>query len=214
MSNSSDISASQPGPNGDGLQYPNEAGEHAATDIFADLDALRAKSCLTIKRKTVLVNVAVGRPANNIHFRTNPDPKNCLDATVLIDEKKTVYFVTPEMRSHPKIALRIRNVTLRLTVTWPSNEIYLWPVPLFDEEHGFPVWRSARKAAELAESTWVQMAWDDARRDYTVEVAEGTLAEPQWPDKTMAELLTLGFSGRVIDNEDHPYVRRLRGLAD
>jgi hypothetical protein len=83
------------------------------TDVFADLDALREKSKLTVKRKVVLVNVSVGRPANNTHFRTNADPDYCLDATVLIDERKAIYFVVPEMRSHPKIAPRLRNVTLR-----------------------------------------------------------------------------------------------------
>ena len=31
---------------------------------------------------------------------------------------------------------------------------------------------------------------------------------------TTMELLKLGFDGKVIDNEDHPYVRQLRGILD
>ena len=40
--------------------------------IFDDLAALRTASKLTIKRKTVLVNVSVGKPASNVYVRTHP----------------------------------------------------------------------------------------------------------------------------------------------
>jgi len=30
----------------------------------------------------------------------------------------------------------------------------------------------------------------------------------------MGELLKLAFADKVIDNEDHPYVRQLRGVFD
>ena len=43
--------------------------------IFNDLAALRKASKLTIKRKTVLINVPVDKPPNNVHFRTHPTLK-------------------------------------------------------------------------------------------------------------------------------------------
>ena len=52
------------------------------------------------------------------------------------------------------------------------------------------------------------------RSDYQIETAEGIDHEPVWPDETFEELLKRGFDGKVIDNEDHPYVRRLRGILD
>ena len=78
----------------------------------------------------------------------------------------------------------------------------------------FKAWKSARAAYELARDRWVSMVWDDSLGDYRIEVAEGIDHEPDWPAKTFNELLKLGFDGKVIDHEDHPYVRRLRGLID
>ena len=48
---------------------------------------------------------------------------------------------------------------------------------------------------------------------YRVRQAEGSLSEPRWPTKTFNELLTIAFADRIIMTEDHPVVRRLRGLV-
>jgi hypothetical protein len=57
--------------------------------------------------------------------------------------------------------------------------------------------------------------WNPDTRDYDVAVAEGINTEPTWQaDKTLADLLKLGFGvDRIINSENHPYVLRLRGLA-
>ena len=39
--------------------------------------------------------------------------------------------------------------------------------------------------------------------------------QPIWPaDLTLRNSMRLGFADKTIDNEDHPYVRQLRGLTD
>ena len=61
------------------------------------------------------------------------------------------------------------------------------------------------------------MVWNEEESDYAIEIAEGEEMKdlvPIWPDKTFNELLKTGFDGKVSDNEDHPYVRRLRGILD
>ena len=113
----------------------------------------------------------------------------------------------------PKLAPRLRRVTLALTSTWPSRCLLIWPVPILGERD-FQVWKSARAAYELARERWTQMVWDETLSDYRIEIAEGIDHEPPWPEKDFGELLKLGFDGKVIDNEEHPYVRRLRGLLD
>ena len=57
------------------------------------------------------------------------------------------------------------------------------------------------------------MAADMQLRAYRIFKAEGQLSDPIWPDKSLQELLELAFKDRVIDNMDHPVVRRLRGLV-
>jgi len=108
---------------------------------------------------------------------------------------------------------RIKPVTLALISIWPANEVMLWPVPILGDRD-FKVWKSARRAYELAHDQWVQMAWNESRADYDIETAEGINHTPEWPNKTFKELLKLAFDGKVIDNEDHAYVRQLRGILD
>jgi len=187
--------------------------------IFDDLAALRHKSKLTVKRKTVLVNVPVGKPPNNVYFRTHPTLK--LENSTVVKEKDgtrdVIYYIDPDMRGHPKLAPRLRWATIWLTCTWPGNGFLLWPVP---EKIDFSSWRSERKAAELAENQWMQMVWnpDKGRGDYDVEATDQNSSlktiEPLWPKESFGELLKIGFADAIVDNEDHYYVRKLRGLID
>src|SRR5271165_2280900 len=93
-------------------------------DIFNDLEALRRENKLTVKRKTVLTNVPVGKPTNNVFFRVSDDPKKMLEnATILKHKegsKEITYFVAPVMRGHPKLAPRLIAVSIMLISTWPG----------------------------------------------------------------------------------------------
>jgi hypothetical protein len=181
--------------------------------IFNDLAALREASKLTVKRKTVLVNVPVGKPPSNVHFRTHPTLK-LENATVIKDEdgtRKKFYFIVPDMRGHPKLAPRLRPVTIMLTCMWPGNGFLLWPVP---EKDDFKAWKSEKAAAEQAQSFWTNLVWNPEKADFDVETAEKISIEPTWPKDTFEQLLKLGFADVIVDNEDHYYVRRLRGIID
>src|SRR5262245_9541335 len=181
--------------------------------IFDDLAALRKASKLTVKRSTVLVNVPVGKPSNNVYFRTHPTLM-LEDATVIREEegtRKKFYFVTPSMRDHPKLAPRLRWVTIHLVSTWPGDGVSLWPVAV---KADFAAWRSEQAAARLAVDKWTQLVWDPDRADFRVETAENIDREPVWPKETFEQLLKLGFADCIVDNEDHYYVRRLRGIID
>jgi hypothetical protein len=166
---------------------------------------------LTIQRKTVLVNVEVGVPPNNSHFRVHRTEE--LDNQSVLRDKtsQTYYFVTPVMRAHPKITKRLRMVTLALAYVWPANTVMIWPVPKLSDRD-FKAWKSLRRAYELA--CEMSVTWDEASSDYAVEASEGIKHEPTWPDKPFSELLKLAFDGKVLDNENHPYVLQLRGILD
>jgi hypothetical protein len=47
---------------------------------------------------------------------------------------------------------------------------------------------------------------------YSVSVAEGELPNPDWPKQSMSELLKLGFRDKIINHDNVPIMRRLRGL--
>src|SRR6516164_7337349 len=128
--------------------------------IFDDLAALRKESKLTVKRKTVLVNVPVGKPPNNVYFRTHPALK--LENATVIREKDGTrdvnYFITPDMRGHPKLAPRLRPSTIMLACMWPGNGFLLWPVP---ERTSFKAWKSEKNATDLAQTIWMSMVWNE-----------------------------------------------------
>jgi hypothetical protein len=196
----------------------SDTGEKHPTDVFNDLEGLRKQSKLTVQRKTVLINVPVDRPANNVYFRVHPDPEMRLDdSTVLRDNSGTrrpYYYVVPAMRTHPKLVQRLRRVTIALIYIWPGGQIQLWPVPILGDSP-LASQKSARVAFELGQTVWTSIVWNEERNDYDVESAEKAVnKEPVWPDRTMGECLKLGFADNVIDNEDHPYVLQLRGVFD
>jgi hypothetical protein len=99
-------------------------------------------------------------------------------------------------------------VKIVVTYLWPGGKIQIWPVPMGEAK--IDAWKSARAAFELSLEQWTQMAWGGT--DYVIETAESINREPIWPDKTLGELLKLGFADRIIDNDNHPYVLQLRGI--
>jgi len=60
----------------------------------------------------------------------------------------------------------------------------------------------------------MSMVWNEERSDFDVEKAEEIDIEPIWPKESFEELLKIGFADVIVDNEDHYFVRRLRGIID
>ena len=61
----------------------------------------------------------------------------------------------------------------------------------------------------------MQLVWNDEKRDYDATSAENLSIEPLWPhDLNFKNLLKLGFANKIIADQEHPYVRQLRGFSD
>jgi hypothetical protein len=189
--------------------------ETAPDDVFNDLEGLRKTATLTVSRRVVPTNVKVGKPPNNVYFRTHPDPAFALDASVIVGRggSEDFYFVHPHMLAHHTMLPRLRKVTIVIVYTWPGGVISLWPVPFADGTR-VACWKSYRTACELSKTQWVQMVWNEDKKDADVAIAENISTEPAWPtDLDLTQLLKLGFADKIIDGPEHPYVQRLRGIA-
>ena len=183
--------------------------------VFDDIEALRKTATIKVSRRVVNVNVAVGKPKNNIYFRCHREPAMSLDASVIIgnDGSDDFYFVSPVMLNHHIVLPRLRKVTIAVVYAWPGGTVSLWPVPNMEETR-VACWKSARVAFERSKDEWVQMIWNSDKRDYDVVTAEGINTEPLWPgDLVLGNLLKLGFADKIINTPEHPYVLQLRGLA-
>jgi hypothetical protein len=196
-------------------------------DIFNDVEALRKVAEHKVQRRVVAVNMTVGKPPDNAYFQCHHDPAQRLGASLLFDkEERDVYFVTPSMMNHPLVVPRLRRATLATTYLWPSGRIILWPVPFTGTgKNKIKCWKTARRAFEIASGLatdleplgprWAQLCWNSELQDYDLAVAEDINMKPIWAaDLKLSNSLKLGFRDKTIADENHPYMRQLRGLTE
>jgi hypothetical protein len=184
------------------------------TDIFNDLDKLRVESKITVERRKILSSCECRKPDGNLYFRTCPDVNMRLTASLIRhkQERDLFYFVVPGMRKHPHVERALRYYTLVLIQTWPIGDYQLWPVPVLGEKP-MPSDKSQNIAFEKSLRDWTIMTWDAGLRDFNVEIAENNPQKPVWPQEPFQAFLKLAFAGRIIDSDNHEYVRQLRGIS-
>jgi hypothetical protein len=197
-----------------------------AEDIFNDVEALRKVAELKVQRRVVPVNMSVRNPPDNAYFQCHVDPAQRIDASLIFDkEDRDVYFVAPSMMAHPLVIPRLRRVTIATTYLWPSGQIFLWPVPFPAGKGKVKCWKTARRAFEIASGLaddldppgprWAQLCWNQATQDYDLAIAENINMSPIWAEGLrLSNSLKLGFRDKTLIDEDHSYMRQLRGLTE
>jgi hypothetical protein len=158
----------------------------------------------------VLNTVPVRKPGRQDFVRTHSDPAYRLVTTTLVlEDGSETYLIAPGMRNH--LLGEYKPVEL-VTAIMRQGTVFLWPLKLPDDTGRSNSWNdSARYAADVAQEKWVRVSSDMSLGAYRVFVASGELAEPEWPDVPMRDLLEIAFRGRIIDSPDHPVLRSLRG---
>ena len=154
----------------------------------------------------------VKRPSPQDFFRVHPAPEYRENfAAIDLKDDREVYLV------HPTVLPELTNEVIYSTVFTVVNRqgiVSLWPIRLPAPDDRKSEWpRSAREAAELAMTQWVRIQARMSLGAYEISVAPGVIAEPQWPPLPFAELVRIGFGGRIITTLDHAVIKRLRGLS-
>ena len=160
--------------------------------------------------KKALLTVPVRKPDRQWFVRVHPSEEYRIQTAVLeLKEERETYLVDPAIWS--ELPGDIVPVTLFTTIN-RQGVVFLWPIRLPGEDGRQSEWhRSAYEAAELAMQNWVKVQANMSLQAYEVSIATANIPEPEWPDKTFQELLTVAFRDRFIDTSDHPVLRRLRG---
>jgi hypothetical protein len=160
--------------------------------------------------KKVLLKVPVRKPTRQEFVRVHPDPDYSLDTALIeLKDDREFYLVPPELQ----IELFDETAATRLyTAVNRQGVITLWPCPLPGHDGRTNAWHeTAIQAAELAKTRWVRVVSDMSLGGYQPFAAVAELPEPEWPDRAFGDLLRLAFGDRLIDQADHPVIKRLRG---
>jgi hypothetical protein len=175
--------------------------------------AINGNSSEAIGAKRALVTVPVRKPNRQEFFRAHPEESHALQMAVLeLNSEREIYAVVPEVAMALPGETRI--VTLTTTINRQGN-LFLWPVPFPSDDGRQLAWHtSAREGADLARDKWVRMVANMGGGYYDIWEAEGTIADPQWPEHSFQQLLKIAFgNGRLIDRDDHPVLQQLLGRA-
>jgi hypothetical protein len=170
--------------------------------------------------KKLVTDVAVGKPDKEHFIRVRPEVDHRLNCHLLRikqgDKAKGYYWlargIADQLAALTSVAKLIAAYTLFTGIT-RAGGLFLWPIPLPDENGEMISWyRSAQEAATIAQDQWIRVEANMSRSNYDVWGAEGQVPDPQWPDKSLQELIRLGFKQKLIDRLDHPVLLQLRGL--
>ena len=177
-----------------------------------DFNALRLSQDYTQAAgvEKLLTTVPVRKPNKTEFVRVHPEMH--FD-TMLLDlkEDRESYLVAPSLLAD--VSGLAVPVSLKLAIN-RASVLFLWPLRLPGEDGRSNVWHeSAWEAAGLAVNRWVSMRANMALGAYDIYQGAETLSEPQWPGKSMEDILNVAFRGHFIGDPEHPVLKRLQGRA-
>ena len=185
-------------------------------DPFSNLEALKLSQDFASNAsvRQVITTVLVKKPNRQEFVRVHEGDGWQFPTGCFTDEDSgDVFMVVPALC--PELQGEVKPTCLVACISRNSNVPFLWPLKLPGPDGRTNSWNeSAIEAAKLAEQKWLRVVSDRSAGCYVPHVATGNLAEPEWPaGLTMEDLIRLAFRDRLIDDVNHPLLRRLRGEA-
>ena len=177
-----------------------------------DLNAVRLpKSFIeSIEVKSHKTRVPVRKALNTEFFRVRQGEEWRLQTMILeLKQEREMYIVTPAVwDAIPDV---IKPAVLHLAIN-RMNNLFLIPVQLPGPDGRRLSWHESLSiVVNTAETEWVRSVANHPTSTYNLTVAQGKIADPEWPDVTFQEVIEIAFRGRVIDSIDHPVIRQLKG---
>ena len=90
--------------------------------------------------------------------------------------------------------------------------LFFWPLKKNKNGRSNSWNDSSREMAECARDSWVSkepVNFDDGRFFFRKAVED--LGDPEWPEKSVSELLTMAMKNRIIEDESHPVIKNISG---
>jgi hypothetical protein len=186
-----------------------------ATDPF-DPEALRLDQSFTdaAQVKKLLTSVPVRKPNPQDWVRVHPGEDYRLPtALIVLRDDRESYVVTPRMAG---AVVGEWQPHMLYTAINRQGVLSIWPVRLPGSDgKQMEWWRSAQEAAEMAMTKWLRLKADMNLGAYQLYEAEkkNNIPEPEWPELSFQAILRIAFRDRIVDDVDHPVLKRLRGAT-
>jgi hypothetical protein len=157
-----------------------------------------------------LVSAIVPRkPGRQEFVRVHPTSQFQTALLEIKGERRDVYLLDRSLWD--RYPNDLTPVIIYLAITRQGGAFF-WPVRVASGGRALDTWNdSAHFAAQQAKSSWVRVSANMDVGHYDVLEAVGDLGEPEWPTRSLEELLDQAFKDRFIADEGHPVLRRLRG---
>jgi hypothetical protein len=158
----------------------------------------------------VIVTVNAQKPNGQAWFRVHQDEGYRMQVALLkLKNENEVFLISPSL-----VEQLAAEVVPHILYTYITRQgvVGLWPARLPSGDGRTDHWmRSAHEAAHIATTRWVRMTANMAAGAYDVNVTSANLSEPEWPEITFIKLLELAFAEHIVEDINHPVLRRLRG---
>jgi hypothetical protein len=160
--------------------------------------------------KRLLTTLPVRKPGKQDFVRVHPSPEYRITvALVELEEDRETYIIAPnccDLFEEGEFHL----AALYLTVN-RQKTLRLWPIKLSLSGRANTWHTSAAEAAEKAMRHWIRVLPNQNLGAYEIFQSERDFGEPEWPQESLRELLSIAFKNRRIDRADHPVLQKLRG---
>ena len=159
--------------------------------------------------KKILTTIPVHKPRGEDFIRTWDCAEMCITAAMAEFERE-IYIVKPDMMNALGKDAKPRLLIPSITAT---ANFFLWPLKVtLPGEKNNPWNLTAHAAALTANKRWIRISSNQSAQSYDVFEALGNIPEPEWPSITLGKMLELAFKDRFIQSEDHPVVKKLKGI--
>jgi hypothetical protein len=149
------------------------------------------------------------KPGQRVFFQAHPDPQYRLsNLPVLEDQERRLFYLQIGYQPPEDIRRFIHYMHIVTCIT-PRGSVFLWPIKSSTND-----WQSsALRAAREAQDNWIRIHPKMDVGAYGIEAAPQELSSvaPAWPDTSFEEMINRTFEGRIIDDDNHPVIRELRG---
>ena len=121
-----------------------------------------------------------------------------------------LYLVVPEIAAQLTDDVKLVKLAPGLT---RQDKLFLWPCPLIPSGATPNPWHTSHNDAfNAAKNGWIRMKSNRACSFYHIIEPEKIMPEPDWPDMSFADMLQIAFNDdHIVDRDDHPALRRLKG---